>query len=121
MTHLLEENIDGVTVLRISGSLTVAGLPEIEARFNTLLEKKNICVVADLAQVDAITTPAITLMLRTARTIEKNGGKMVFASARPNLRKIFACCRLDRVLTFESDFPTALKIAQTPEPAEQFG
>ena len=87
MAQLFEENLTGITVLRISGSLTLAGLPAIEARLNAIALERGVRVVADIGQVDAITTPAITVMLRTARAIERGGGMMVFANANPDDRQ----------------------------------
>ncbi len=121
MAQLFEENLTGITVLRISGSLTLAGLPAIEARLNALALKRGVRVVADIGQVDAITTPAITVMLRTARAIERGGGMMVFANATPTIARTFACCRLDRVLRFVGDFDTAMTVVRSGDRMQQFG
>ena len=115
MLQLFEENIDGITVLYISGSLTPAGLPAVEARFDGLAGRKAARVVADLGDVDAITTPAFTLMLRTARAVKERGGMMVFANAKPEVRKTFACCRLDLVLDLASDVTAAVEVVRSAD------
>ena len=119
--HLSEENIDGVIILRIVGSLTIAALHEIEARFDEIAEAHGARVVADIERVDALTTPAISLMLRTARAVARNGGRMIFARARPSIARMFACCRLDLVLELVDDFDAALTMAQESGPIGRFG
>ena len=108
MAELYEELVRGVTVLRLSGSLNPAGLTAVEAAFDALAGRNDAHVVADLGEVDTITTPAFTLMLRTARAVNERGGVMVFANATPNVRRIFECCRLDLVLNLVSDVDAAV-------------
>jgi anti-anti-sigma factor len=120
MAQLFEENLAGITVLRISGSLTLAGLPAIEARLDALAVVRGVRVVADIGQVDAITTPAITVMLRTSRAIERGGGVMVFANANPTIARIFACCRLDRVMEFVSDLDAAMTLVRSGKGMQEF-
>jgi anti-anti-sigma factor len=113
MAKLTEDNIDGVTVLRISGSLTVTGMSEFEQRFNALASQKAVRAIVDMSAVDALTTPAITIMLRTARAVEQSGGKLVFANPRPAIARMFACCRLDLVLPFAADVNSALRTVRS--------
>src|SRR5580765_7551103 len=63
MIYLDEENIDGVTVLHVRGTLMTAGLTAIEARFDTLARRRAVRAVIDIGQVEALTTPAISLLL----------------------------------------------------------
>src|SRR5947208_3637829 len=116
MAQLSEENIEGVILVRISGSLTVAGVEKIEARLDALAGSNAVRVIADIGRVDTVTTPAITLMLRTARAIEKRGGVMVFANATPRIRRIFECCRLDLVMNLVSDVPAAMRLMRARQP-----
>lgn len=116
MAQLSEQNIDGVTVFRISGSLTPAGLAPVEAEFAALAGREAALAVADLGGVDAITTPAFTLMLRTARAVEERGGMLIFANASPEVRRVFACCRLDLVLNLLSDVDAAVNVLRSGVP-----
>ena len=113
MAELYEERVSGVTVLRISGSLNPAGLAPVEEAFDALAGRNDLRVIADLGNVDTITTPAFTLMLRTARAVNERGGIMVFANATPNVRRIFECCRLDLVLNLVSDVDSAVNVLRS--------
>ena len=113
MANVVEEKIDGFTVLRIFGSLTVTAMAEIEARFDALASAKAVRAIVDIAAVDALTTRAITIMLRTARAVEQGGGKLVFANPRPAIARMFACCRLDLVLPFAGNMNAALSMLRS--------
>ena len=43
----------------------------------------------DIGEVDAITTPAITVFITATRAIAAGGGKMAFANVRGNHRRCF--------------------------------
>jgi len=109
MAHLEEENIDGVTVLHIRGNLMSDGLLGIEPRFHALAQEHEVRIVVDMGQVGALTTPSITLMLRTTRAVAGNQGRIIFANLQPTIARMFACCRLDLVLKFAPDVAEAVR------------
>jgi anti-anti-sigma factor len=112
MPTLSEEIIDGVTVLHLSGSLTQDAVPPMEARFGQLAGIKGGRIVVDVAKVDALTTPAITVFLSTVRSLEETGGRLVFANVRGITGDIFTRCRLDVIFTMAATLPEALQIAR---------
>jgi anti-anti-sigma factor len=120
MAQLYEEHVNGVTVFHISGDLTMAGLPAVEAGFGALAGREAARVVADIGHVDAVTTPAITLMLKTAWAVKERGGMMVFANPTPNVRRVFAHCGLDIVLDLVGDVAAALKLLRSRDPDPPF-
>jgi len=112
LVRLSEEIIDGVTVFHLVGSLTQEGVPNIEKRFKELSASKGVRAVIDVAKVDAITTPAITIFLSTVRAVEAGGGKLVFANVKGITGDIFARCRLDVIFTMSGNVAAAVKMAR---------
>jgi anti-anti-sigma factor len=111
MAKLEQEIIDGVTVLRLSGSLTQEGLSEVEEPFMSATRgRKGMRVVLDVAKVDALTTPAITMFLATVRSVESSGGRVVFAGTRGITADIFARCRLNLIFTITPTVTDAIRI-----------
>src|SRR5262245_60476472 len=108
MAKLVEETIQGIPVLRLSGSLTPDGVPDIERGFKKATAPKGARVVIDVEKVDAITTPAITLFLSTVRAAEATGGKVVFANVQGITGDIFARCRLDVIFTLAGNVDDAI-------------
>jgi anti-anti-sigma factor len=109
---LSEETIDDVTVIHLAGSLTQENAPLLETRFNEFAKQKNVRAVVDVAKVDAITTPAITVFLSTVRALEKTGGKMIFANVKGITGDIFTRCRLDVIFTMAGNIAAAVKMAK---------
>jgi anti-anti-sigma factor len=102
MPYLLEQSVDGVFVLHIHGNLTGADLCQLEARFEAIVQEKRLRAVIDLSGVVAVSTPGITVMLRTALAVQGAGGRIVFANTQPEVMQTFTWCRLDRILKFVS-------------------
>ena len=112
MAKLSEETIDGVTVFHLSGSLTQDAIPALESRFEDIKKTRSARVVIDVAKVDAITTPTITIFLSAVRAITDSGGKMIFANVKGITGDIFARCRLDVIFTLAGDVASAVKLAR---------
>jgi anti-anti-sigma factor len=112
MANLAEEIIDDVTVLHLSGSLTQDHVPLIESRLRLLAVQKAPRIVIDIDEVDAITTPAITIFLTTLRAVEANGGRMIFSNVSGITGEIFTRCRLDVIFTIAPTVEEAVKLAR---------
>jgi len=112
MINLDEKDVSGVTVLHFSGSLTQEEVATIEPKFKLALSAKPPRVVIDLAGVDAVTTPAISMFLSASRTAEKAGGKVIFTGVRGLIADILHRCRLDAILTIATSMDAALARAR---------
>ena len=109
----LEQKIDsGVTVLYFKGSLTQAEVASIDPTFNAALVGNPPRVVIDLSEVDAVTTPAISMFLAASRTTEKAGGKVIFTGVRGLIADILHRCRLDAILTIATSMDAAIARAR---------
>ena len=97
MATVDRDDIDGVRVLRLAGSLTQQGVQGVEPDFERALPDGARAVV-DLAQVDLVTTPGITLMLSATQRLRRTGGRVVFTAARAPVLEWLHRCRLDEVL-----------------------
>lgn len=106
-----QREVDGVRVLRLSGSLTQHGVQSMEPEFDQALPDGARAVV-DIGDVDLITTPGIALILSASQRLRRTGGRVVFTSARPTVRDLLHRCRLDQVLEMEEAEPAALARAR---------
>ena len=91
-----------------------------EAHFGALADRDAARVVVDIGEVDAVTTHAMTLMLKTVWAVKERGGMMVFASAAPAVRRVFERCGLDIVLDLAPDVAAAVKFLRSYEPGIAF-
>ena len=102
MTTLDEQDVDGVRVLRISGSLTQQGVDQIGPAFEAAVPDGARAVV-DLGDVDLITTPGLTLFVSATQRMRSTQGRVVFTAARGIVLDLLKRCRLDEVLEIEGD------------------
>lgn len=109
---LEQETIDGVTVIRLAGSITSEALPKVEPRFKAATSGRGGRVVVDLHAVKAITTPAITMFLSALRRANESGGALIFTGVRGITGDIFSRCRLDAIFTIVDSVPDGVKIAK---------
>jgi anti-anti-sigma factor len=113
MIKLEEEAVNGVTVLRFSGSLTQEEVAYVEPAFQLATNRPTPRVVIDLSGVDAVTTPAISMFLAASRSAEKAGGKVIFTGVRGLIADILHRCRLDAILTIATSTDAAIARAKT--------
>jgi anti-anti-sigma factor len=108
----LESSLDdGVTVVRIAGSLNQQGVDAVESPFaqSTGGSKR---LVIDLSQVDLLNTPAIAMFLGAHRTMKHAGGRIIFTGVRGLVEDLLHRCRLDTVLTIVPDMREAVEWAK---------
>jgi anti-anti-sigma factor len=111
MTTLTQSNVEGTTLLKISGELSQTG---VEAIREGLLRGAagGGSVVVDLSAVPHINTPGIALFLAAHRELQRLGGRLLIAGAKGIVADVIRCCQLHRVLTLVDDPAEALRTAR---------
>jgi anti-anti-sigma factor len=116
MITLDQSKSDGITVLRLEGSLTQAEVAQIEQQFLEATSARPGAApprtVVDLTNVDLITTPAIAMFLAAVRPAEQAGGRVVFSGARKMINDVLHRCRLDAVFTIVPTVQEAIQKAR---------
>ena len=102
---------EGVTVLRIAGSLNQHGVDTVESPFSQATGNARHLVV-DLSQVDVVNTPAIAMFLGAHRAMRQAGGQIVFTGVQSMVKDLLRRCRLDTVLTIVPDRREAVERAK---------
>ena len=98
MAHLERSEMEGVTVLRLHGSLTSTDLRDVEQAFHDATQGDAGSVIIDLTDVDFVTTPAITMFLEAAHTLKHAGGKIGVTGPQPKVGDILRRLRLETML-----------------------
>jgi anti-anti-sigma factor len=108
---------DGLTVLQFRGSLNATGLEQIEQSFARLARQQGARVLVDLAAVDILTTPAISMFIAATRTANRHGGRIVFTQSNPRVADVLHRLRLDAVLRTIPSFEEAVSALKNAPPA----
>ena len=121
--------VEGVRLVRLSGSLTQKGVADVGAAFAAAVRASDSSapgaggagaggagtggtVVVDLSGVDVIATTGITLLLVADRDLKRAGGRMVLAGTRGLVRDVLLRCRLDKVLTLAATAKEAVALGR---------
>jgi anti-anti-sigma factor len=98
MANLERSEMEGVTVLRLHGSLNQVELRDVEKAFHDATHGDASAVIVDLTNVDFLTTPAITMFLEAAHTLKHTGGKIGVTGPQPKVGDILKRLRLETML-----------------------
>jgi anti-anti-sigma factor len=98
MANLERSDLEGVTVLRLQGSLGHVELRDVEKEFREATHGGASAVIVDLANVDFLTTPAITMFLEAAKSLKLTGGKIGVTGPQPRVGDILKRLRLESIL-----------------------
>jgi anti-anti-sigma factor len=98
MANLERSDVDGVTVLRLKGTLDRVELSDVDRTFHAATHRDRASVVIDLADVDFLTTPAIAKFLDAARSLRHSGGRVVVTGPPPRVENVLRRLRLDSLL-----------------------
>jgi stage II sporulation protein AA (anti-sigma F factor antagonist) len=108
----LETALDnGVTLLRIAGSLNQHGVDTVESAFSEVTGSSH-RIVIDLSKVDLVNTPAIAMFLGAHRAMKQVGGRLIFTGIQGMVGELLRRCRLDTVLTIVPDADDAVDMAR---------
>lgn len=91
-------DMDGVTVLKLVGDLSTAGLEVVEPVFKSITHQPGVRTVVDLTGVDMVSTPALSMFIDAANITKATGGRIVFTETRPPVRDVLKRLRLHSVL-----------------------
>jgi anti-anti-sigma factor len=116
MAYMSQTERDGVTILRLTGSMTSEALEQVESNFHEITHRPGMRVVVDLTSVDLVTTPALSMFVSAATFAKQNGGVVVFTESQPPVRDVLRRLRLHTVLRTVPGFESALRQAQIPSP-----
>ena len=101
----------GVTLVRIAGTLNQHGVDTVETAFSEATHSSR-RVVIDLSQVDMVNTPAIAMFLGAHRAMKQVGGRLIFTGIQGMVKDLLRRCRLDSVLTIVPDAGEAVEWAR---------
>jgi stage II sporulation protein AA (anti-sigma F factor antagonist) len=111
MATLESASDQGVTLLRIAGTLNQHGVEAVETAFSEATHASQ-RVVIDLSQVDMVNTPAIAMFLGAHRAMKQVGGRLIFTGIQGMVEELLRRCRLDTVLTIVPDVGEAVEWAR---------
>ncbi|MBL8077728.1 MAG: STAS domain-containing protein [Anaerolineales bacterium] len=79
---------NGITLLKLIGILDAQGVGAIETKFAGYSTGDNTRVLVDLADVEFLTSIGIGLLVSTAKSVARRGGKLAILNPNENVRDV---------------------------------
>ncbi len=97
----------GITKVRLSGSLDIAGAGEIEAPFAAISSTRD-KVIVDFTGVTFLASIGIRILVKAARAIGGRKGRLVVFNPTPDARKVLRSTGLDSIVPVVADEAAAV-------------
>lgn len=102
--------VEGATVLFLTGELDAASSASVRERVASLLDAGRRMLVLDLSGVKQLYTAGMLVLLESHRVAARRGGRLVCCGARPFIREILRITMLDEPLGLQMDVDSALDL-----------
>ncbi|MCS7034710.1 MAG: STAS domain-containing protein [Phycisphaerae bacterium] len=112
MAEMQVIEVEGVTVIAVTGEMTGSGIAPIERAFVMTVAAAERLVV-DLSAVTMISTPGITLLVSADRQLRRRHGRFVLCGLAGRVEQVLLeRCRLDAVFTIRPSRVEAIAAAR---------
>ncbi|MBU8921121.1 MAG: STAS domain-containing protein [Bacteroidales bacterium] len=116
--HIEEERIDDVVVLILAGLVDSGTSQLMEDKFNDLISRGNVKIVADLEKVDYISSAGWGIFVGEIKGVRRQNGDIKLAGMRPDVREVFDLLEFNALLTPYNNRDNALAAFDTRQNKE---
>jgi anti-anti-sigma factor len=98
---------DNIRLIKLSGALDFYGVSDVEIDFVRLCTGDNICVLVDLSKVSYISSIGIPLLINSAKSVARQGGKMALLNPQKSVEHVLELTGLPLIIPIYPDLATA--------------
>ena len=107
--RLQYSDIDSDTrLIKLSGTLDFYGVQDVEVEFVRLCVGENICVLVDLSKVNYISSIGIPLLVNSAKSIARQGGKMALLHPQKAVENVLELAGIPLVIPIYENMDLAV-------------
>lgn len=98
---------DGIRLIKLSGALDNNGVGDVEMEFVRICTGDNVCVLVDLSKVNYISSIGIPLLINSAKSLTRQGGKMALFNPPKSVENILELTGIPLIIPIYSDLASA--------------
>ncbi|HUE99144.1 MAG TPA: STAS domain-containing protein [Anaerolineales bacterium] len=98
----------GMRLIKLSGALDIHGLNDVELEFVSRCTGENLCILVDLSKVNYISSIGIPLLVNSAKSIARHGGKMVLLKPQKTVEGILELTGISLIIPIYQNLNTAV-------------
>lgn len=87
--RLEEEKIGEVVVVALAGRLDGFNAPDLEAKIKELIERGDIHVLLDCAEMEYVSSAGLRAVIVGAKSCQQHEGKLTLCSLQPDCKTVF--------------------------------
>lgn len=97
-----------IRLIKLSGSLDIHGVSDVERDFVRLCTGDNVCVLVDLSRVDYISSIGIPLLINSAKSLAHQGGKMALLHPKKTVENVLEITGIPLIIPVYQNLDTAV-------------
>ena len=106
--RLQYSDLDSSTrLIKLSGALDINGVRDVEVEFVRLCTAENVCVLVDLSRVNYISSIGIPLLVNSAKSLARQGGKMALLHPQRSVENVLDLTGIGLIIPIFSDLKSA--------------
>jgi len=106
--EIKDREVDGVTIISLTGSIDAMTSPEITEFIHTQVAKGNTKLVADLSGVDYTSSAGLRVMLGAIKETRSQGGDLRLTGIQPDVSKVLNLSGFANILKLFDDVDAAV-------------
>lgn len=106
--EMQDRQVNGVTVLSLTGSIDAMSAPKITEYIQRLVAKGNIKLVADFSGVDYTSSAGLRVLLGAIKETRAQSGDMRLTGVQPDVLKVLNLSGFTNILKLFDDLDTAV-------------
>lgn len=110
---LVNEELDGVRVISVSGEIHVTTAPEFSQALNDAIADGVRGLVVDMSGVEFIDSTGLSVLLNGLRRVTRADGRMALVISNPTVLRLFEITRLDSTFDLQPTREAALGRVQS--------
>lgn len=87
--EITKKTTDNVEIVFLNGRLDAYNSNLVEETFNNIIDSGKTQIVADLSEVDYISSSGLRVMLSSLKKLKKDGGVLKLAGLQPYVLEVF--------------------------------
>jgi len=98
---------NGITVLKLTGRMDIEGTGEIDLKLNVATTEERAYLIADLSDVDFMSSIGIGALVRVAKAVRRRGGNLVLLNPQPIVRLVLEKTRIPELMSIHDTIDAA--------------
>jgi anti-sigma B factor antagonist len=97
-----------IRLIKLSGALDIHGVRVVEMEFVRLCTGENLCVLVDLSKVNYISSIGIPLLVNSAKSLARQGGKMALLSPKKSVENVLELTGIPLIIPIYENMQAAV-------------